>query len=97
MHILNTQELSLKNLNIINKNRNNLMENLFEVGISTRPATHAVHLLKYYKKVFFKPEDFPNALIANDCSISLPLFNGLKSDEQNFVIENTIKFIKNLI
>lgn len=96
--ILNTQELSLKNLNIINKNRNNLMENLFEVGISTRPATHAVHLLKYYKKKYsLKPEDFPNALIANDCSISLPLFNGLKSDEQNFVIENTIKFIKNLI
>ena len=93
--ILNTQELSLKNLNIINKNRNNLMENLFEVGISTRPATHAVHLLKYYKKKYsLKPEDFPNALIANDCSISLPLFNGLKSDEQNFVIENTIKFIK---
>ena len=29
--ILNTQELSLKNLNIINKNRNNLMENLLKL------------------------------------------------------------------
>ena len=35
-----------------------------------------------------RPEDFPNAWAANDCSISLPLFHGLTDKEQQFVINN---------
>ena len=30
---------------------------------------------------------FPNAYAADQCSISLPLFHGMKEEEQNFVIE----------
>ena len=77
-----------KEIKIINKIRNNLMDKLINEGISTRPATHAVHMLSYYKNKYnLLPEDFINAFAANDCSISLPLFNGMKEDEQNFVIE----------
>ena len=36
----------------INKKRNSLMEKLQEKGISTRPATHAVHMLQYYKEKY---------------------------------------------
>ena len=72
----------------INKNRNDWMDRLQHVGISTRPATHAVHMLTFYREKYgLKPTDFPNAYAANDCSISLPLFHGMTEAEQSFVIE----------
>jgi len=72
----------------INHARNVWMDVLQQAGISTRPATHAVHMLKFYRdKYRLNPEDFPNAWAANDCSISLPLFHGMSFDEQIHVIE----------
>jgi perosamine synthetase len=72
----------------INESRNAWMDQLQQLGISTRPATHAVHMLSYYRQKYsLKPEDFPNAFAANDCSISLPLFNGMSEVEQDYVIE----------
>lgn len=71
----------------INKMRNNWMDKLQQNGISTRPATHAVHMLSFYAdKYGLKPEDFPNAYAAAQCSISLPLFHGLSDEEQAYVI-----------
>ena len=71
----------------INEARNTWMDQLQQVGISTRPATHAVHMLTFYQQKYrIKPEDFPNAFVTNDCSISLPLFHGMTPAEQNFVI-----------
>lgn len=82
------KEVNLENLKSINKMRNEWMEELQQAGISTRPATHAVHMLSFYKnKYSINPQDFPNAWIANDCSISLPLFHGMSDDEQDYVIE----------
>jgi len=75
----------------INEARNAWMDRLQKAGISTRPATHAVHMLAFYKKKYgLNPEDFPNAWAANDCSISLPLFHGMTDAEQAFVIENVL-------
>jgi dTDP-4-amino-4,6-dideoxygalactose transaminase len=72
----------------ISETRNAWMDKLQQAGISTRPATHAVHMLSFYReKYHLKPSDFPNAWASNDCSISLPLFHGMTEDEQNFVIE----------
>ena len=76
----------------INAMRNNWMDELQKKGISTRPATHAVHMLSFYKdKYQFCPEDLPNALAADQCSISLPLFHGMKKSEQDFVIEKVLE------
>ena len=62
-----------------------------QAGISTRPTTHAVHMLTYYRdKYKLTPPDFPNAWAANDCSISLPLFHGMKEVEQFHVIEHVL-------
>ena len=81
-------DIDLKNVKQINSARNLWMDNLQQAGISTRPATHAVHMLSYYKNKYeLNPEDFPNAYIANDCSISLPLFHGMTKEEQEYVIE----------
>ena len=72
----------------INTARNKWMDELYQKGISTRPATHAVHMLSFYKQKYgIKPEDFPNSFAANDCSISLPLFHGMTDVEQDYVIE----------
>ena len=90
--IFEMQNISLENVNLINNKRNQFMEKLEKLGISTRPATHAVHMLKYYKKKYELNEiDFPNAFIANNCSISFPLFNGLTKEEQRFVINHIKK------
>ncbi len=84
--------------NEIKKNkvkRNKLMIKLQKKGISTRPATHAVHMLAYYKKKYsFKPNDYLNSFYANDCSISLPLFNGMKKSEYNYVIDEVLKILR---
>ncbi len=72
----------------INAERNAWMDELQQSGISTRPATHAVHMLSFYQQKYrLSPEDFPNAFAANDCTISLPLFHGLTAAEQDLVIQ----------
>ena len=80
--------LSLANVEEVNAARNAWMEELQAQGISTRPATHAVHMLTFYaEKYGFSPEDFPNAYMADRCSISLPLFHGMTEEEQARVID----------
>jgi dTDP-4-amino-4,6-dideoxygalactose transaminase len=76
----------------INERRNAWMDKLQKLGISTRPATHAVHMLTFYRdKYNLNPQDFPNAYAANDCSISLPLFHGMTVEEQDYVIEQVLE------
>ena len=85
------EEIRPQKIPLIHEKRNEWMDRLFQAGISTRPATHAVHMLSFYRKKYgLKPQDFPNAWAANDCSISLPLFHGMDEKEQELVIE-TIK------
>lgn len=82
------QSANTAEIKAIKAARNSWMEQLQQQGISTRPATHAVHMLAFFKKKYqLKPEDFPNAFAANDCSISLPLFHGMTEAEQDFVID----------
>ena len=82
---------NLDEIKKINEIRNFWMDNLQKSGISTRPATHAVHMLSFFSQKYkIKPEDFPNAFAANDCSISFPFFNGMKEVEQSYVIKNIL-------
>jgi len=81
------------NIKMINELRNEWMDTLQNNGISTRPATHAVHMLSFYSKKYgLNPQDYPNAWAANDCSISLPLFHGLSDDEQDYVIRKVKEY-----
>lgn len=80
-------EVASGGVEAVNAARNDWMDKLQQAGISTRPATHAVHMLSYYRdKYELAPEDFPMARAANDCSISLPLFHGMTEAEQDHVI-----------
>ena len=87
------QSANTAEIKAINAARNSWMEQLQQQGISTRPATHAVHMLDFYRQKYqLKPEDFPNAFVANDCSISLPLFHGMTEAEQDFVIDRVLEY-----
>lgn len=68
--------------------RNEIMEKLQENGISTRPGTHAVHMLNFYaEKYNLKPSDFPGAQIANDRSMAIPLHNRMVAEDYQYVVE----------
>jgi len=73
--------------------RNEIMEILQAKGISTRPGTHAVHMLNYYKEKYgLSPDDYPNAKTANDCSMAIPLHNRMNEEDFVYVVE-TLKSI----
>lgn len=58
--------------------RNRLMAALDAVGVQTRPGTHAVHRLGYYaRKYGLRAEDYPNAALCEDTTITLPIFPGM--------------------
>ena len=67
--------------------RNDIMEQLQAKGISTRPGTHAVHMLGFYANLLsIAPEDYPGAQIANDKSISIPLHNQMTREDFEYVV-----------
>lgn len=67
--------------------RNEIMEKLQEQGISTRPGTHAVHMLNYYaQKYNLKPSDYPGAQAANDLSMAIPLHNRMVAEDYEYVV-----------
>ena len=67
--------------------RNEIMELLQQQGISTRPGTHAVHMLNFYKEKFnIQPSDYPGAQAANNYSMSIPLHNRMVAEDFDYVI-----------
>lgn len=68
--------------------RNAIMERLQERGISTRPGTHAVHMLGYYRQNFgLKPEDFPVACACDRQTMAIPLHNRMSEDDYKYVVD----------
>ncbi|MBO3699767.1 DegT/DnrJ/EryC1/StrS family aminotransferase [Fabibacter sp. E12] len=68
--------------------RNEIMEKLQSMGISTRPGTHAVHMLGFYKERYgHKASDFPGAELANNCSMAIPLHNRMSAEDYQYVVE----------
>ena len=67
--------------------RNELMEALQQKGISTRPGTHAVHMLSYYQRTMgTQPDDFPGARDADQLSMSIPLHNRMVPEDYAYVV-----------
>ena len=72
--------------------RNEIMERLQEAGISTRPGTHAVHMLGFYKEKYnIQPQDYPGAQNANDKSISIPLHNRMVKEDFEYLVKHIKK------
>jgi len=67
--------------------RNEIMEFLQARGIATRPGTHAVHMLGYYRERFgLRPDDFPGARDCNDHTMAIPLHNKMTLDDYEYVV-----------
>lgn len=80
---------SLDNLDRLHGQRNELMRKLDQRGIATRQGTHAVTLQGYYQQTYaLNDRDYPNALIADRLTISLPLYPQMTDEEQDYVVSN---------
>jgi dTDP-4-amino-4,6-dideoxygalactose transaminase len=74
--------------------RNRMMERLQEQGISTRPGTHAVHMLKYYRERFgLKPDDYPAAKDCDQNTMAIPLHNKMSADDYAYVVSALRKLL----
>ena len=86
--MLNIDKLGLDSIQAGGKYRNNLLQKLEDIGIATRQGTHAVHMLGYYRNRFgYAPEDYENAYACDHLSITLPLYVGIKAEDQEYIIE----------
>ncbi|MEW6451028.1 MAG: DegT/DnrJ/EryC1/StrS family aminotransferase [Pseudomonadota bacterium] len=74
--------------------RNHLMDRMQEAGIQTRPGTHAVHRLGYYYDRYrIDASAFPNACVAEDTTITLPIFPGMTDVQQDSIVDRIRTFI----
>jgi dTDP-4-amino-4,6-dideoxygalactose transaminase len=68
--------------------RNEIMQHLDAQGISTRPGTHAVHMLGCYRERFgLKPDDFPGARDCDRLTMAIPLHNAMSAEDYAYVVE----------
>ena len=82
------EEPSLANVAELHRRRNRLMARLEERGIATRQGTHAAVLQDVYARRYdIRPEQFPNAYLADRLSLALPLYPQLTDAEQETVVE----------
>ena len=73
--------------------RNALMERLQAAGISTRPGTHAVHMLGVYRDRYgYSPDDFPGARDCDANTMAIPLHNRMTAEDYEYVIETLQSF-----
>jgi len=71
------------------------MEYLDRMGIQTRPGTHAVHRLGYYRnKYAIAPEQCPVAVDAEELTITLPILPNMTDEDQDRVVAALIGGLK---
>ncbi len=81
------------NVEILSRARSDLMRSLEQAGIATRQGTHAPVLADYYaRKYSIRPEQYPNAWLAEGLSLALPLYPQMTLEEQYFVCEMLAEF-----
>lgn len=95
--MLDEKEMGLSSIEAGGEFRNRLLQSLEDIGIATRQGTHAVHMLGYYRNRFgYTPDDFPNAYACDRLSITLPLYVGLKTDDQEYIIDTIGRVMKEM-
>jgi len=77
---------------IQSENRKALYDALREAGIYTQVHYIPCHLHPYYQALGNKKGDFPLAEAYYADCLSLPMFPGLRDDEQEYVIDKVLKF-----
>jgi UDP-4-amino-4,6-dideoxy-N-acetyl-beta-L-altrosamine transaminase len=75
------------NLNIIKKSHKQVFQELRDGGIGVNLHYIPVHIHPFYQEMGFKLGDFPEAEKYYREAISIPMYHGLKNDEQDSVIQ----------
>ena len=73
--------------------RKELYDSLYSKGILAQIHYIPVHTLPYYKKIGYSTASLVNAEKYYSRCISLPMYPTLSNEEQNFVIDQVLKFI----
>jgi dTDP-4-amino-4,6-dideoxygalactose transaminase len=69
--------------------RNDIMDRLQQKGVATRPGTHAVHLLGYYRERFgLQPDDYPGARDCDANTMAIPLHNRMSPEDYAYVVDS---------
>ncbi len=67
--------------------RNEIMERLQAKGIATRPGTHAIHALGFYREKYgLKTSDFPGAWLCDQQTLAIPLHNKMTEEDYAWVV-----------
>lgn len=70
------------------KRRNAVMSAMALAEMQSRPGTHAVHRLGYYREKYgLKAEQFPNSCAAEDTTITLPIVPFMRHSDQERVVQ----------
>ncbi len=75
-------------------NRKELYEYLHSKGILVQIHYIPVHTLPYYKKIGYQDAQLKNAEAYYNRCLSLPMYPALKEKEQQYVIDQTLSFLK---
>jgi len=69
--------------------RKAIMARLQTCGVATRPGTHAVHMLGYYRDRYgIAADDFPGARACHDNTMAIPLHNRMTSEDYEHVVRS---------
>lgn len=80
---------SLANVEHLHQQRNEVMTKMEMKGIATRQGTHTPIILGYYaEKYNLRPEQFPQAYLADRLSLALPLYPQMTEADQEIVYQN---------
>lgn len=81
------EEPSMANVEALHERRNALMMTLESLKIATRQGTHSPIIQGYYvNKYGFRPEQFPNAYLADRLTLALPLYAQMTEAELERVV-----------
>ncbi len=68
--------------------RNDIMEKLQAKGIATRPGTHSVHMLGYYRERFgLDADSLPGAKACDANTMAIPLHNRMSREDFDYVVD----------
>ena len=85
-------------INVGGNVRDNVLVVLGDANIGVTVNYRAVHMTGYYaKKYGFSENDFPISSSWGNGTLSIPLFPGLTSEEQDYIIEILVRKIDNMI
>jgi perosamine synthetase len=68
--------------------RNEIMLRLQAMGVATRPGTHAVHMLGFYRERYgYRADDLPGSRDCERNTMAIPLHNRMSEDDYAYVVD----------